>query len=110
MHSSVLTGAVSLPGHMSASGSRGIIHRQSGVVAVARPTGKISCFPPPLVCIRTVSARADLVTIDPSGVCILRIDPLALGRHSDEIRIVLRAAFRRGVRLREAELGAIARA
>ena len=57
--SSVLTGAVSVPGHMSASGSRGLIHRQSSVVAVARPTDKISCFPPPLDCVRTVSAHVD---------------------------------------------------
>jgi hypothetical protein len=86
MHSSVLTGIALLPGHMSASGSRGIINRQSSVVAVARPTDKISCFPPPLVCIRTVSAHADSSMIDPSWPRIPRVDrsryaamPMSLG-------------------------------
>ena len=53
MQSFVLTGAVVASGHMSISGSRGIIHMHSDVIAVARATDKISCFPPPLVCIRT---------------------------------------------------------
>jgi hypothetical protein len=37
MDSSVLPERAAEPGHVSASGSRDIIHRQSGVVAVARP-------------------------------------------------------------------------
>ena len=65
MQSFVLTGAVVASGHMSISGSRGIIHMHSDVVAVARPIDKISCFPPPLVCIGTVSAHADPVTAEP---------------------------------------------
>jgi hypothetical protein len=76
MHSCVLTGAVAVPGHMSASGSRGIIHRQSSVVTVARATDKISCFPPPLVCIRTVSAHADPLTIEPPSSRLRRVDRL----------------------------------
>ena len=75
MHSSVLIGSV-VPRHMSASGSRGIIHIHSSVVTVARATGKISCFPPPLVCIRTVSAHADPMIAKPSSPCIRR----AIGR------------------------------
>jgi hypothetical protein len=46
MHSSVLTGTVSVPGHMSASGSRGIIHIHSSVVTVARPTRNLWPAPP----------------------------------------------------------------
>lgn len=67
MHSSVLTGRAAEPGHVSASGSRGIIHRQSGVVAVARPTGKLTRSAPSLVCIRTVAARANPLTASPSS-------------------------------------------
>ena len=70
MHSSVLTRAATALGHMSASGSRGLIHRHSRVVAVARPTDKISCFPPPLDCIRTVSAHADPLTVEPPLRCM----------------------------------------
>jgi hypothetical protein len=72
MHSSVLTGTVSVPGQMSASGSRGIIHIQSGVVAVARPTGKISCFPPPLVCIKTVPLARISFIAEPSSALSTR--------------------------------------
>ena len=85
MHSSVLIGTV-VPRHMSASGSRGIIHRHSSVVTVARPTRKISCFPPPLVCIRTVSAHADPLIAEPPSPrirramsCCYAVTPMSFG-------------------------------
>src|SRR5215813_1813716 len=107
MHSSVLTSTVSVLGHMSASGSRGITHRHSSVVAVARSTGKISCFPPPLVCIRTVSAHADSLMIDPSWPRIRRVDFLALRRHTHNPRTALYGALTKFLRRLEAEFGAV---
>src|ERR1700704_5905756 len=103
MHSSVLIGTV-VPRHMSASGSRGIIHRHSGVVTVARPTRKISCFPPPLVCIRTVSAHADPLIAEPPSRRIRRAIVLLLRRHTDELRHAGRAAAGLHLRLLEPEL------
>src|ERR1700682_511665 len=90
---------------MSASGSRGIIHRQSSVVAVARPTGKISCFPPPLVCIRTVSACADSLTTDPSWPRIPRVEHSVLRRYTHNPRTALYGALSKFLCLLKAELG-----
>src|SRR5216684_6647119 len=107
MHSSVLTGAVSVPGHMSASGSRGIIHRQSSVVAVARATGKISCFPPPLVCIRTVSARAELLHRQSLFGALHTLMPRRSGRGGDALRQRVDDTIGSIGRGLEAKLGAV---
>ncbi|SRR6266446_676588 len=108
MHSSVLAGAVAVPGHMSASGSRGLIHRHSGVVTVARPTDKISCFPPPLAWIRTVSAHADPLAAEPPLRCMACAVICTLRRHADKLWRSGRAATGLRLRLLEPELAAVA--
>jgi hypothetical protein len=55
-------------------GIAGQMNRRSDVVAVVSPTGMISCVPPRLVCIRTVSAQANSLSIDPAWPRIPRVD------------------------------------
>ena len=65
----MLTGAVAVPGHMSASGSRSSTDIRSWSRSPA-PQTRYRAFPPPLDCIRTVSAHADPLTAEAPLHCV----------------------------------------
>jgi hypothetical protein len=98
MHSSVLTITVAVLGHMSASGSRGIIHRQSSVVAVARLA----------LGLHQNRFRSRGFLDDQSVLAAHSARRLlALHCHTNELRTVLHGAAGELLWLLEAEFGAV---
>ena len=106
MRSFVLTAVAWIARHMSTSGSRGsqVIERGRG-----RPTSKISCATPPLVCISTVSAHADSLTAESSWPRIQRVDNALLRCRCNEVRRPFSVRSIGALASLKAEFGAVPR-